>query len=81
MLDLEDGEMLLARLTPMDRASLEQLVDSFIRDELPSGGPGCVAYAANAFEERAARLPESQRLVVLRFAAALRERNARLRCH
>jgi hypothetical protein len=81
MLDYEDSELLLAPLTPIDRASLETLVDAFIRDELPSDGPGCIAYAAASFETRAQRLPESQRMVVLRFAAALRERIARLRCH
>jgi hypothetical protein len=81
MRDLEDGEVLLARLAPVDRATLDDLVDSFIRDELPLDGPGRLAYAAAAFEQRAARLPEAQRLVVLRFAAALRERNARRRRH
>ena len=81
MLGLEEGEILLARLDPMDRASLEALVDSFLRDELPSEGAGGIAYAAASFEQRAAALPEPQRRVVLRFAAALRERLARLRCH
>ena len=81
MLDPEDSEILLAPLNPVDRATLESLVDTFIRDELPSEGPGCIAYAAASFEARAARLPEAQQMVVLRFAAALRERIARLRCH
>lgn len=81
MLEYDDGEILLARLAPVDRATLESLVDSFLRDELPSNSPSGIAYAAASFEERAARLPDAQRLVVLRFAAALRERIARLRCH
>jgi hypothetical protein len=81
MLDLEDGDMLLAPLAPMDRATLEELVDAFVRDDLPTGGPGCIAYAAASFEARAESLPEAQRLVVLRFAAALKERIARLRRH
>ena len=81
MLEPEEGEMLLARLGPFDRASLEELVDSFIHDKLPSDSAGCIAYAAASFEERAAGLPEAQRRVVLRFAAALRERLFRLRCH
>ena len=81
MLETEEGEMLLARLEPVDRATLEDLVESFIRNELPSEGAGCIAYAAASFEERAAGLPEPQRRVVLRFAAALRERLARLRRH
>ena len=81
MLGLEDGEMLLARLDPIDRASLEAMVDSFLRDELPSQGAGSIAYAAASFEERAADLPEPQRRVVLRFAAALRERLATMRRH
>jgi len=81
MLEPEEGEMLLARLGPFDRASLEELVDSFIHDELPSGGAGCIAYAASSFEDRAAALPEAQRRVVLRFAAALRERLVQLRRH
>ena len=81
MLGPDEGEILLARLDPMDRASLESLVDAFIRDELPSEGAGCIAYAATSFEERAADLPDPQRRVVLRFAAALRVRLDRLRCH
>lgn len=81
MLGTEEGEMLLARLDPIDRASLDSLVESFVRDELPSESAGCITYAVNAFEERAADLPEPQRRVVLRFAAALRERLARMRCH
>jgi len=57
------------------------MVDHFIANELPSSEAGCIAYAARAFDERAAILPEAQRLGVARFAAALRERLARLRCH
>lgn len=76
----EDGG-LLAPLAPGDRAGLEQLVDVFIRDQLRSDRAGCIAYAARSFEERAAALPEAKQMVVLRFAAALRERLARLRCH
>lgn len=77
--DEDDG--LLARLTPGDRTGLDAMVDAFIRDQLPSDQAGCIAYAARTFEERAAGLPDPKRLVVLRFAAALRERLARLRCH
>jgi hypothetical protein len=78
---IDEGELLLARLDPLDRAGLEELVDSFIRDELPSAGAGCIAYAAASFQERALAMPDPQRQIVLRFAAALRERLARLRCH
>lgn len=77
--DEDDG--LLTRLAPHDRAGLETLVDVFIREQLPSDGPGCIAYAARSFEERAAALPEGKQAPVLRFAAALRERLAQLRCH
>ena len=81
MLEHEDGEALLARLTPLDRNGLDQMVDAFIRDELGSQSAASIAYAANAFCARAAELPEAQSLVVRRFAAALRERLSRLRCH
>lgn len=81
MHEWDENAALLARLAPQDRAGLEALVDAFIREQLPSAGAGCIAYAANSFEERAAGLPDPKRVVVLRFAAALRERLARLRCH
>jgi hypothetical protein len=74
MREQEDGETLLARLATWDRASLEAQVEAFIRHELPQEGAGRIAYAASIFEERAAALPEPKRWVVLRFAAALRER-------
>jgi hypothetical protein len=77
----DENAALLARLGPSDRAGLEALVDAFIREQLPSDGAGCIAYAATSFEARAAGLPDPKRVVVLRFAAALRERLARLRCH
>jgi hypothetical protein len=77
----DENEALLARLAPSDRAGLEVLVDTFIREQLPSDGAGCTAYAATSFEERAAGLPDPKRVVVLRFAAALRERLTRLRHH
>lgn len=81
MREWDESEALLTRLAPVDRAGLERLVDAFIRNELPSGEAGCIAYAATSFEERAQALPDPKRTVVLRFAAALRERLARLRCH
>lgn len=81
MREWDENEALLARLAPSDRAGLEALVDAFIREQLPSDGAGCIAYAATSFEERAAALPDPKRVVVLRFAAALRERLARLRRH
>jgi hypothetical protein len=77
----DESEMLLAVLGPADRAKLDELVDVFIRDELPTPGPGCIAYAAEALEQRAAVLPAAKRLVVAQFAAALRERLGRERCH
>jgi len=76
----EDGE-LLACLAPGERAGLERLVDAFIREQLPSDRAGCIAYAAGRFEERAADLPEAKQMVVLRFAAVLRERLVGMRCH
>lgn len=81
MFGWEASEMLLAVLGPSDRARLDELVDVFIRDELPTPGVGCIAYAAHALEQRAAALPAAKRLVVAQFAAALRERLGRLRCH
>ena len=81
MVEHEEGEMLLARLEPIDRAMLEELVESFLRNELRSETAGCIAYAAASFEERATALPEAKRRVVLRFAAALRDRLTRLRRH
>lgn len=81
MREHDENEALLMRLAPTDRAGLEVMVDAFIRDQLPSDGPGCIAYAARSFEARAEGLPDPKRTVVLRFAAALRERLARLRCH
>lgn len=81
MFGVEDGELLLARLNPGDRANLEALVDTFIADELPAAGAGRLAYAAECFEARAAGYPEPQRRVVLSFAAALRERERRRRRH
>jgi hypothetical protein len=81
MREQEDGEMLLARLGPMDRASLDALVEAFIREKLPAEGAGRIAYAARAFEARAVDLPETKRRVVLRFAAALRERLGRQHLH
>jgi hypothetical protein len=76
-----ENEALLTRMGPRDRARLDVLVESFIRDELPSDGAGCIAYAARSFEERAAALPDPKRTVVLQFAAALRERLVELRRH
>lgn len=76
----DDGE-LLTRLAPGERAGLERLVDTFIREQLPSDRPGCIAYAAGRFEERAADLPEAKQMVVLRFAAVLRERLVGMRSH
>jgi hypothetical protein len=81
MREQEDGETLLARLGARDRASLEAQVEAFIREELPLEGAGRIAYAASIFEERAAALPEPKRRVVLRFAAALRERLGRQHLH
>ena len=65
----------------MDRRAFDKLVDNFIQDELPSPEAASIAYAAEAFDRRADALPEAQQLLVRRFAAALRERVARLRCH
>jgi hypothetical protein len=79
--EYDDNEALLTRLAPTDRAGLDALVDAFIRDQLPSDGAGCIAYAAHSFEARAEALPDPKRIVVLRFAAALRERLTALRCH
>lgn len=70
----DDNEALLTPLGPTDRAGLDAAVDAFIRHQLPSDGAGCIAYAARSFEERAEALPDPKRIVVLRFAAALRER-------
>ena len=81
MFGVDEGEMLLARLNPGDRANLEALVDAFIAQELPAVGAGRIAYAADCFEAHAARYPEPQRRVVLSFAAALRERQCRTPRH
>lgn len=81
MRDWDEHELVLAGLGPADRAGLERLVETFVREKLPSDGPGSIAFAARSFEERAAALPQEKRQPVLRFAAALRERLARLRCH
>ena len=81
MREWDDNDALLTRMGPRDRARLDGLVDAFIRDELPSDGAGCIAYAAHSFEERAASLPDPKRVVVLQFAAALRQRLVELRSH
>jgi hypothetical protein len=67
--------------TRLDHAAFETMVDDFIRDQLPSAEPASITYAAGEFERRADGLPDPQQAVVRRFAAALRERVARLRCH
>lgn len=76
-----ENEALLTGLGPKDRARLDGMVEAFIRDQLPSDGFGCIAYAARSFEERARALPGPKRTVVLQFAAALRERLVELRSH
>jgi hypothetical protein len=81
MLDHEEGEALLATLGPVDRAGLDDMVEVFIRKELRCDRAGSLAYAANAFEARSVELPEAKRLLVRRFAAALRERSARAQRH
>jgi hypothetical protein len=81
MLDYDDGEALLAALLPIDRAGLDDMVEAFIRDELQSESAAALAYAAAAFEARAAKLPEAPALIVRRFAAALLQRAKRLRYH
>ena len=81
MRNLNDRRFLTARRAPTDRAALEAMVDRFINNELPSAEAASIAYAAQEFERRAAALPDAQQGVVRRFAAALRERVARLRCH
>lgn len=81
MREQDENEALLTRLAPTERAGLDALVDAFIRDQLPSDGVACIAYAARSFEARAWDLPDPKRIVVLRFAAALRERLAELRRH
>ena len=81
MREWDENEALLTRMGPRDRARLDVMVDAFIRDQLPSDGAGCIAYAARSFEERARALPDSKRTVVLQFAAALRERLVELRSH
>lgn len=81
MLNQNDSEALLSALHPADRIGLDEMVEAFIRDELRCDSAASIAYAANAFEARAAELPEDQQLVVRRFAAALRERLGRTRCH
>lgn len=81
MRDWDENGALLADLAPGERAGLRRLVDAFIREQLPSDRAGCIAYAAGRFEERAADLPAAKQMVVLRFAAALRERLVELRCH
>lgn len=77
----DENEALLNGLGAKDRARLDGMVERFIRHELPSGGAGCIAWAACSFEERAAALPDAKRAVVLQFAAALRERLTELRRH
>jgi hypothetical protein len=77
----DDNEALLTHMGTGDRARLDVMVDAFIRDQLPSRGAGCIAYAARSFEERAERLPDPKRVVVLQFAAALRQRLVELRRH
>ena len=81
MRDFEERRAPLGRVDPMDRAAFDRLVGNFIYDELPSSEAASIAYAAEAFDRRADALPESQQFLVRRFAAALRERVARLRCH
>ena len=79
MRNIDDRRMHAARRAPTDRAALEAMVDRFINDELPSAEAASIAYAAQEFERRADALPVTQQGVVRRFAAALRERGARLR--
>jgi hypothetical protein len=81
MRDYQERAASAARPGPMDRPTLEALVDRFIYRELPSSEAASIAYAAQRFEERAATLPDAKRVVVAQFAAALRERLARLRSH
>lgn len=81
MRDLNERRTLAASATPMDRGALEAMVDRFINHELPSPEAAGIAYAAEAFERRADGLPAPHQAVVRRFAAALRERLARLRRH
>ena len=81
MRDFDERHAPLDRPEPIDRAAFDRLVDNFIHDELPSSEAASIAYAAEAFDRRADALPESQQLLVRRFAAALRERLARLRRH
>lgn len=81
MRDFDERHLLLTKLDPRDRATLEAMVDGFIHNELPSSEAASIAYAAQEFERRAEALPSPEQVVVRRFAAALRERLARLRCH
>lgn len=81
MRDSNPRRLLAAGPAPTDSTALEAMVDRFINDELPSREAASIAYAAQEFERRAEALPHAQQGVVRRFAAALRERVARLRCH
>lgn len=81
MREWDENEALLTGMGPKERARLDVMVEAFIRDHLPSDGFGCIAYAARSFEERAGALQGPKRTVVLRFAAALRERLVELRSH
>lgn len=78
---VEESDRLLAVMGSADRARLDRQVDAFISNELPTPRAGCIAFAAEALEQRAVSLPDAKRLVVTQFAAALRERLGRLRHH
>lgn len=67
---------ILALLGPDDRSKIEEVVDEIIAESLPAPEPIYLRGAAESFDERAASLPDTEKIVALQIAAALRMRAA-----
>ena len=65
---------LLAILEPGDRVEMERLVDEIIRESLPGSEPAFLQAAASSFDQRAATLPDIDKVTAWQIAAALRAR-------